>query len=85
MEKNIFKKLFLYFLNAENIRIKFFICRNERTDFDWVYQNFHKCEPSEYIHSAFYWEDTIDGYDYWQNIDYKWKETLSRCKRLNKN
>jgi len=85
MKNDYFMKLFLYFLNVENIHIKFIKCRNDRFNYDWVYQNFNDCDPNEYIHSAFYWEDTIDGHEFWENKDIKWKKTLIKYRRLNKN
>jgi len=33
-------------------------------------------EPKNWINFAFYWPDSIDGYDYWKELNDKWLNEL---------
>lgn len=37
-------------------------------------------EPCDYLSTAFNWDNTIEGTDYWNKIDEKWEIYLRSCK-----
>jgi hypothetical protein len=69
--------MFEQFLISENILLKFIQeFRMDTTNFihaeQWIERR-GRYSPDIAVYFAFDWENTQDGYDYWENIALKWK------------
>lgn len=48
--------------------------------FLWFIVNYMKRNPKMVVFQAFYWEDTPEGHEYWEEVHKEWKRVFSRFK-----
>lgn len=67
------KRQFYLFLKENNAWDEFkenAKLRGKKSAFKWQFPN----DSTDYVSSAFYWEGTLQGHDYWEKLDDKWLE-----------
>lgn len=81
-EENIYDatpESFIQFLKDNEIHGKF------EDNFNWsdwnnndTFQEYlEKIDPEDYVGSAFDWDESDDGYDYWETVDYLWDSNIN--------
>ena len=70
--------LFLRFLKDNNIYYDFLYNFNEQNPPLIWYEFLHKTHVRDYIIRAFCWEDTLEGYYFWNSYYTKWLKLLMK-------
>jgi len=72
---------FKKFLKSEGVNTKAFWKQCKRKNQDWTAKAKKRSElkgtsPIWWVSSAFNWNSTTEGHEYWNDIDTKWKELI---------
>jgi hypothetical protein len=78
-----YKRLFLNWLEQHHIRQKFlFNCRTIRSAVDirrcYPIKYIWKEEPSLYIINSFAWSDSSEGFRFWDDCDFLWRDYFNQ-------
>ena len=73
-----YTQLFLRFLKHHNIYYLFLYNIKNRHYVAWCYdiKSLSTYKPYCFVDDAFKWSDTKEGFDFWSNINIKWRNIL---------
>lgn len=69
--------VFIDFLKRFNAYDEFVMNLEVQEEFSSLEQFFHNSEVCDWIDDAFWWEDTPEGYEYWEGLDNFWYDILN--------
>ena len=73
------KKLFIHFLKQNNAYEQFMFNLNSRKGYFFTPKKFFNYTFDEdFVSNAFNWDDSLQGYGYWDELEDKWLGTLER-------
>ena len=59
---------------------EFYAYRQKEKDTKTFPSSLYESQTSNMISGSFDWEDTAEGFDFWQSVDRKWKEYFAKDK-----
>lgn len=73
-----YTQLFIRFLKHHNIYHLFIYNIKNRGNIGWCYdiKSISIYKPYYFVDDAFKWSDTKEGFDFWSDINIKWRDIL---------
>ena len=73
-----YTQLFIRFLKPHNIYHLFIYNIKNRGNIGWCYdiKSISIYKPYYFVDDAFKWSDTKEGFDFWSDINIKWRDIL---------